>query len=74
VSRDGVAFAPDEESDQAKDAFTFKRGQFLHVLADDTLTITSSVRTYRFKSAVVTGKDDNGDQLQRLLASITRFR
>ena len=73
VSRDGVAFVP-EEANQAQDAFNFQHGQFLHVLEDDSLTIKSNDRTYRFKSAVAAGKDDNQVQLQGLVASIASFR
>ena len=72
VSRDGLAFVPDEPSEEDKDAFSFKHNQFLPMLDGDSLTIKSDSRAYRFKPAVVAGKDD--DQLQQLVASIKGLR
>jgi hypothetical protein len=73
VSRDGLAFVPDLDGGKNEDdAFSFKHNQFLPMLDGDSLTIKSDTRAYRFKPAVVAGKDD--DQLQRLVASITRLR
>jgi hypothetical protein len=39
-------------------------------MGGDNLTIKSNDRVYRFKPAVVTGKDD--DQLKKFVASLTR--
>jgi len=72
VSRGGVAFAPDQAS-EARDAFSFKYGQFVHDLTSEELTIKSSARTYRFKSAVV-GAEDNGEDLPALVDSMARLR
>ena len=40
VSHDGVAFVPDE----TKDGFALKYNEFLHTLADGTLTIKSTTQ------------------------------
>ena len=47
VSRDGVAFVSDEK----EDAFTLPFAEFLHAVSDDTLTLRSAAKTYRFKAA-----------------------
>ena len=65
VSRNGVAFAPDQ-SGEAKDAFRFRYGQSVQDLSSEGLTIKSSARTYRFKSAVV-GAEDNGADLPAIV-------
>jgi len=70
VSRDGVAFVPDE----TKDGFALRYTEFLHTLADGMLIIKSTTRTYRFKAAATAGKDDDGAQLHDVVASIARFR
>jgi hypothetical protein len=70
VSRDGVAFVPDE----TKDGFALRYNEFLHSLADGTLTIKSTTRTYRFKAAAGAGKEDDGAQLHDVVESIARFR
>jgi hypothetical protein len=72
VSRDGLAFVPDEREGDAQHGFTLRNGQFLHGLGGDNLTIKSNDKVYRFKPAVVTGKDD--DQLAKLVASMTRLQ
>ena len=46
VTRDGVSFVSDEDDDEA---FTLKYAEFLHALTDDTLTLRSATRIYRFK-------------------------
>jgi hypothetical protein len=74
VSRDGVAFLPDEGGEKADDAFSFSYSQFLHGLEDGNLTITSRDRTYRFKAALATDKVDNENKLQELANSIALFR
>jgi PAS domain S-box-containing protein len=53
ASRAGMAFVPD--SNTTSDGFAFKYNEFVHILQDDTLTIKSSTRTYRFRA--VAGKD-----------------
>jgi len=70
VSRDGVAFVPDE----TKDGFALRYNEFLHSLADGTLTIKTTARTYRFKAAAGAGKEDDGAQLHDVVESIARFR
>jgi len=71
VSRDGVAFLPDEGKEKGDDAFSFSHSEFLYGLEDGTLTITSRDRTYRFKAA---DKDDNEDKLQQLANSLGLLR
>ena len=71
VSRSGVAFVPDDRDRQAADVFTFRRGEFLHELGDDILTIRSTDRTYRFKPADSSGIDTS-PQLKKLVAAIAR--
>jgi hypothetical protein len=51
VTRDGVAFASDEKDD----AFTLPFAEFLHAVSDDTLTLRSAAKTYRFKVAGARG-------------------
>ena len=74
VSRSGVTFVPDKEKGRVDDAFTFRHTEFLHVLADNTLTLKSNTKSYRFKSAAVATGTDNGDHLRRIAESITRLR
>ena len=74
VSRDGVAFLPDEGKEKGADAFSFSHSEFLHSLEDGSLTIKSRDRTYRFKAALATDKDDNENKLQQLANSIALFR
>jgi PAS domain S-box-containing protein len=54
ASRAGLAYVPDTQAND--DAFEFGYNQFVHVLQDDTLTIKSSTRTYRFKPIVEKGE------------------
>ena len=42
-------------------------------MTDDTLTIKSAVKTYRFKAAAA-GKNDNGAQLSTFATNIARFQ
>ena len=72
VSRDGIAFVPDDKS--GRDGFALKYKEFLHTVADSTLTIKSNSRTYRFKAAPIAGKDDDGSKLHDVGESIARFR
>jgi EAL domain-containing protein (putative c-di-GMP-specific phosphodiesterase class I) len=73
ASRDGVAFVPDERSNDTDDAFSLRHGEFLHELEEDDLTIRSNTRTYRFKSAATVGERGRAD-LQRLAAALRRVR
>jgi hypothetical protein len=69
VTRDGVSFVSDEEDDGA---FTLKYAEFLHALADDTLTLRSATRIYRFK--VGASGSANKVQLRDLADKIARSR
>ena len=70
VSASGISYVPGEP-DQRNDAFAFAHDQFLHELKDDSLTIRSTDRAYRFKAADATGKDG---QLAEIVQSLTRLR
>jgi EAL domain-containing protein (putative c-di-GMP-specific phosphodiesterase class I) len=70
ATRAGMAFVPD--STGSRDAFEFKYNDFVHVVQDDTLTIKSSTRTYRFKPIVDKGDDD--PTLDQFEARIKRWR
>ena len=72
VSRDGVAFVPDQKT--SNDGFALKYSEFLQTMENGRLTIKSTTRTYRFKVAAAAGKDDDGSQLEAVVASIARFR
>lgn len=74
VSSLGVAYVPDKESDKAKDAFSFKYGEFLSAVSGDELTVKSQARTYRFKAADVRGKDENQARLQEIADRMSRAR
>jgi len=70
ATRAGLAFVPD--SNTSRDAFDFKYNEFVHLVQDDTMTIKSSTRTYRFKAMVEKGSNDpNIDQFE---ARITRWK
>ncbi|HET9193610.1 MAG TPA: EAL domain-containing protein, partial [Vicinamibacterales bacterium] len=64
VSRDGVAFVSDEKDD----AFTLPFAEFLHAVSDDTLTLRSAAKTYRFKAAA------GGDKLRAFADRISQAR
>jgi hypothetical protein len=70
LTRDGVAFAP-EEGD-GDEAFTLKYAEFLHAQSDDTLTLKSATKTYRFKTASSHG--ENRVQLRELADRIAHSR
>src|SRR5262245_15036145 len=70
ATRVGMAFVPD--SKLSRDAFEFKYTEFVHVVQDDTMTIKSSTRTYRFKAII--DKDDKDPTLGQFDARITRWR
>ena len=69
LTRDGVSFVSDEDGDEA---FTLKYAEFLHALADDTLTLRSATRIFRFK--VGTSGGANKVQLRDLADRIARSR
>jgi hypothetical protein len=65
VSRDGLAFVSDEK----EDAFRLTFAEFLHAVSDDTLTLRSAAKTYRFKAAGA-----GGDKLHEFADRISRAR
>jgi EAL domain-containing protein (putative c-di-GMP-specific phosphodiesterase class I) len=69
VTRDGAVFV--SEGNDA-DAFTLKFAEFLHDLSDDTLTLRSATKTYRFKARESRG--DGATQLRELADRISRSR
>jgi diguanylate cyclase (GGDEF)-like protein/PAS domain S-box-containing protein len=69
VTREGVAFVSEEEKEA--DAFTLKYAEFLHALSDDTLTLRSATKTYRFKAMESRG---GTSQLRDLADRISRAR
>jgi len=58
----------------AKDGFTFAFGQFASSLSGDNLAITISGKTYNFKAADVSARDNGKARLQQLAARIARGR
>ncbi|MFO7694631.1 MAG: hypothetical protein R6V57_16215, partial [Vicinamibacterales bacterium] len=70
----GVAYVPDKEGDKAKDAFSFKYGEFVHALSEDELTIKSTTKTYRFKAADGHSKDEGRELLREIAGRISRLR
>jgi hypothetical protein len=68
VSRDGVAFLSQHDSD----TFTLKFAEFLHALSDDTLTLKSATKTYRFKASA--SGSDGTRQLREFADRIARAR
>jgi len=70
VSRAGIAYIPDSQT--SRDAFDFKYTEFVHLLSDDTLTIKSSTRTYRFKAIV--DKDEKSTSLAEFESTLERRR
>jgi EAL domain-containing protein (putative c-di-GMP-specific phosphodiesterase class I) len=70
ATRVGLAFVPD--SNTSRDAFEFKYIEFVHVVQDDTLTVKSSTRTYRFKAMIEKG--DNDPTIDQFDARITRWK
>ena len=74
VSGSGVAFVPHKADDRADDAFSFKYGQFVHTLSEDELTIKSRTRTYRFKAADGSNKDESRARLREIASRMSRAR
>ena len=70
ATRVGMAFVPDSRT--SRDAFDFKYNEFVHVVQDDTLTIKSPTRTYRFKP--MTDAKDDDPTLDQFEARISRWR
>jgi diguanylate cyclase (GGDEF)-like protein len=70
ATRAGLAFVPDSKTSQ--DAFEFKNNEFVHVVQNDTLTIKSSTRTYRFRAMIESG--DNDPTIDQFDARITRWK
>jgi len=70
LTRDGVAFAAEEQNDA--DAFTLKFAEFVHALSDDTLTLKSATKTYRFKALESHG--GSASRLRELADRISRAR
>jgi diguanylate cyclase (GGDEF)-like protein/PAS domain S-box-containing protein len=68
VSRDGVAFLSEHDGD----TFTLKFAEFLHALSDDTLTLKSATKTYRFKAGGTGG--DSTSKLREFADRISRAR
>ena len=70
VGRDGITFV--SEKDEDADSFTLKFVEFLHALSDDTLTLKSATKTYRFKAGGAGG--DSTNKLHALADRISRAR
>ena len=70
ATRAGLAFVPDSKT--SRDAFEFKNNEFVHVVQNDTLTIKSSTRTYRFRAMLERG--DNDPTIDQFDARITRWK
>ena len=71
VTRDGVAFVT---ADRDGDAFTLKHAEFVQGLSEDTLTLKSATKTYRFKAAVSRGVAADALQLRAIADRIARSR
>jgi diguanylate cyclase (GGDEF)-like protein/PAS domain S-box-containing protein len=68
VSPDGVAFLSQHDSD----TFTLTFAEFLHALSDDTLTLKSATKTYRFKASA--SGSDGTRKLREFADRIARAR
>ena len=68
VGRDGVTFLSQHDSD----TFTLKFAEFLHALSDDTLTLKSATKTYRFKASA--SGSDGTRKLREFADRIARAR
>jgi len=55
ASGTGLEFIPDQDGGDRDHAFRLQRDQFLDAVAEDTLTIRSQDKVYRFKAAPGTG-------------------
>jgi len=70
ATRAGMAFVPDSKT--SRDAFDFKYNEFVHIVQDDTLTVKSNTRTYRFKAII--DQADSDPSLDQFEARIKRWR
>ena len=70
VSREGVAFV--SEAGDEPDTFALKHGDFLQSFSDDTLTLRTATRTYRFKTGEA--GSDSTKKLRDLADRISRAR
>jgi hypothetical protein len=70
ATRAGMAFVPDSKT--SRDGFDFKYNEFVHVVQDDTLTIKSSTRTYRFKA--ILDKEDKDPTLDQFETRMKHWR
>jgi len=70
VTRDGVAFVT---ADGEADGFTLKFNEFVHAFSEDTLTLRSATKTYRFKAAA-SRVGIGGAQLREISDRIARLR
>jgi EAL domain-containing protein (putative c-di-GMP-specific phosphodiesterase class I)/GGDEF domain-containing protein len=70
ATRAGMAFVPDSKT--SRDAFDFKYNEFVHIVQDDTLTIKSNTRTFRFKAII--DKADNDPTLDQFEARMKHWR
>jgi hypothetical protein len=72
LTAQGLEFVPAGTAE--KDAFSLKPADFLASARGDTLTIKSNDRTYRFKAASSSGKDDGGARLSEFVTLLNRLR
>jgi hypothetical protein len=70
LTPDGLTFVP--QSHQSDETFTLKYTEFLHALSDDTLTVKSAKKTYRFKAAAQ--GENSSIQLSDVADRIARAR
>jgi len=70
VSRGGIAFVPSAKT--GPDAFSFEYGEFLYSMRDETLTITSVNRDFRFRAAKSVGKRKGAGKLRDLVKTLTQ--
>jgi len=70
LTRDGVTFVSEEQN--GDDAFTLRFAEFLPALSDDTLTLKSATKTYRFKARESSGNSTS--QLREIADQISRAR
>jgi hypothetical protein len=70
VSRSGIAFVPSAKTGQ--DAFNFEYGEFLYSMRDETLTITSLDRDFRFRAAKSAGKRNGAAKLRDLIRTLAQ--
>ena len=69
MGRNGISFVSEKENDA--DSFTLTFAEVLHALSDDTLTLKSATKTYRFKAF---GAGDGTSKLHEFADRISRAR